>query len=543
MVTKMTVQYGQQRLTTLAMLAILAISAVQTARANEAGKVLFTKGPVSAEREPPVPLAKGDAILAADTVVTGEAARAQLLMLDGAKVAIRPNSRLLIEEFLFAIGDVAPAGEPVASTTGDRAIFRLIKGGFRSITGTIGKDRQDEYEVRTPVGTLGIRGTDYSVLLCQGDCDSTTDEDGSSLQDGLHVSVTSGIVVFSNEFGDIEVMAGNSIVIPLADRRPQRVGAPQGGGDEDSGDDPTDEEAPETPDVITDPNGNEMNITDPNAPPTDRTISWSTAPVRFNSALFTGTQDNGPDQYFLDGADNLVGFDGPYPTDFYPPPDGAAPVQGTFAIGTATNTDTGLDSVTMLRWGRWSGGMATITLEDGSDASQDLSMQSLHWVSSPEWLMPPVLPIGGSVDYTLVGNTSPTDNNGNVGVLGTASFTANFTTMQVFNDLFLTINGSTWSATGVGDIGSRIGLPAHQFSGGYNSITIMDATGGVTTSTDGYFSGFFSDPGNTQDPDVPGGVGLTYALTDANGGDGGVVVSGALAFGDPVPSAPAVGSQ
>ena len=537
MVTEMTVQLMRQRLPALAMLAVFVFSAVQTAQANEAGKVIFAKGPVSAEREPPVPLSKGDAVLAADTVVTGEAARAQLLMLDGAKVAIRPNSRLLIEEFLFPSGEVAEEGKPVATVSGDRAVYRLIKGGFRSITGAIGKNEKDEYEVRTPVGTLGIRGTDYSVLLCQSDCESTTDAGGSSLQDGLHVSVASGVVVFSNEFGAIDITAGNTIVIPLADRRPQRVGAPQGGGDEDSGDDPTDEEAPETPDVITDPNGNEINITDPNAPPADRTISWSTAPLtNLLAGAFSGTQDNTATEYFLDGADNLEGFDGPYPTGFFPPPRGTPPVRGTFQIGTATNTDTGFDSVTMLRWGRWSGGTATITLEDGSDASQDLTAQSLHWVSGPEWLTPPVLPISGSVDYTLVGNTSPTDNNGNVGVLGSATFSADFTNMQVFNSLFLTINGSTWDASGVGDIGARVGLPAHQFMGSYGSITITDPIGASTSSTEGYFSGFFSDPGNSPDPAVPGGVGLTYALTDENGGDGGVVVSGALAFGDPVPA-------
>ena len=519
MVTKMTVQRERQRLPALAMLAMFAISAVQTAEANEAGKVIFAKGPVSAEREPPVPLAKGDAVLTADTVVTGEAARAQLLMLDGAKVAIRPNSRLLIEEFLFPSGEVAEDGKPVASASGDRVVFRLIKGGFRSITGAIGKDKEDEYEVRTPVGVLGIRGTDYTVVLCQGDCDSATEVGDSPMQDGLHINVAAGIVVFSNEFGDFDVTAGNSIVIPLADRRPQRVGAPQGGGEEDTDEEPTDEEAPETPDIVTDPDGNEINITDPNSPPADRTISWSLV-----SVIFSGTQDNAPGEYVLDSANNLEGFDGPFPP-------ASSPVRATFALGTATNTDTGFDSVTMLRWGRWSGGITTITLEDGSDASQDLSAQSLHWVSSPEWLTPPVLPISGSVDYALIGNTSPTDNNGNVGVLGSAFFSANFTTMQVFNDLFVTINGSTWDARGMGDIGSRVGLPAHQFSGSYGSIVFNGMTG---TNAVGNFSGFFSNPGNTPDPDVPGGVGLTYVLTDENGGDGGVVVSGALAFGDPV---------
>ena len=193
----------------------------------------------------------------------------------------------------------------------------------------------------------------------------------------------------------------------------------------------------------------------------------------------------------------------------------------------------------MLRWGRWSGGTASITLEDGTDASQDLSQQSLHWVSGPEWFGPPVIPLSGAVDYSLIGNTSPTDNSGNVGVLGSASFMADFTNMKVFSDLVLTINQVTWTTSGgVGDIGSGVGLPAHQFSGSYANIAITGRPTGPVTSTNGFFSGFFSDPGNTPDPSLPGGVGMTYTLTDENGGDGGVVVSGALVFGDPQPALP-----
>ena len=46
----------------------------------------------------------------------------------------------------------------------------------------------------------------------------------------------------------------------------------------------------------------------------------------------------------------------------------------------------------------------------------------------------------------------------------------------------------------------------------------------------GVFSGFFSEPGNTSDPNIPGGVGLTYSIQDAQGT---TTVSGAAAFGNP----------
>ena len=78
------------------LLAVLLLA--NNALATPAGSVIFAKGPVTAEREPSVALTKGDEVLVEDTVATGAAGRAQLLMLDGAKIAIRPNSRLRIEE-------------------------------------------------------------------------------------------------------------------------------------------------------------------------------------------------------------------------------------------------------------------------------------------------------------------------------------------------------------------------------------------------------------------------------------------------------------
>ena len=71
-------------------LLVLALLLADAAAAADAGSVLFARGTVTAERQPPVPLAKGDAVLDDDTVTTGEASRAQLLLFDGAKIALQP---------------------------------------------------------------------------------------------------------------------------------------------------------------------------------------------------------------------------------------------------------------------------------------------------------------------------------------------------------------------------------------------------------------------------------------------------------------------
>jgi len=514
--------------------------------AADAGSVLFTKGDVTAERTPPVALAKSDAVLDDDTISTGEASRAQLLMIDGARVAIRPNSQLRIDEYSYS-QDPSQAN---ITTTDDKSVMSLVKGGFRTITGAIGQDKKEDYEVRTAVGVLGIRGTDFALLFCSGDC-------GGNAEDGLYIGVTAGAIVFRNTAGEIIVNAGEFAFIPLSSRQPEMLDVPptlliddndllfDGSADDartgfdarlatrrapESGSTrPQDEESedsakpgtPEQPILGTDPDGTPVDITDGEVPPPNlgRTISYSTGPLGRADTIFSGTLDNESTQLQLDVGNDLEGFTGPYPS-----PTGSDTAD--FGIGTSSNVETGFDSVTVLRWGRWSGGVASGTLgSDGSDVSMDLGTQSLHWVSGPD-MPPPVMPITGSASYTLVGTTSPTDSLGNAGVLGDATFFADFTNQVVDSTLVIDIAGSNWSAAGTGNIGAAAALPAHLFSGTYN----VAVTGAITGTGNGVFTGFFSDPGTTSDPSFPGGVGLTYSLQD---GQGITTVSGAAVFGDP----------
>jgi hypothetical protein len=137
------------------------------------------------------------------------------------------------------------------------------------------------------------------------------------------------------------------------------------------------------------------------------------------------------------------------------------------------------------------------------------------------------MPITGTAIYSLVGATSPTDNFGNVGVLGDATFFADFTRQFVSSNLLLTIGPSVWSASGTGTMGvpGNGGLPAHLFFGNYQNVSVDGIAGG-----NGVFSGFFSDPGPSTNPAVPGGVGLNYTLQDEAGV---TTVTGAAAMGNP----------
>jgi len=528
----------------------LVLCAVQ-AHAQNAGTVSFATGDVTAERQPAATLAKGEPVFASDAIITGAASRAQLRMSDGAKIAIRPQSRIVIDEYAYAAA--APAGSAV-SATDDSSVISLIKGGFRSITGAIGKDNPQNYEVRTAVGVLGIRGTNFAVLLC-GSCDEAPGvAPGTTVAQGLYIMVSEGTIVFRNELAELEIAAGEYAFIPLDSRQPTRLDttppvfiddsdfrfeadanqppsgfdsklgvrreaqssapAPESTAPESSSqDDGSGRDAPAQPIIGIDQDGNPVDLTPGQAPdPANRSITYSTGPLGAANTIYSGVLDNLPDQYQLDGNNNLSAFGNSYPT-------ATGPDIAGFTIDSSANVDTGFDTMTVLRWGRWSGGSVAITLSDGSSANQDLGNQSLHWVASPDWATAPVMPVRGVANYSLLGATSPTDNFGNTGVLGAATFRADFTNMLVDSTLTIDINGSTWTATGSGS------MAAHLFQGNYGTVAI-DGVGGGS----GVFSGFFSAPGPTSDPSFPGGVGLTYSLQDMLGITS---ISGAATFGNP----------
>ncbi|MGI9271095.1 MAG: FecR family protein [Woeseiaceae bacterium] len=542
---------------------LTACTVTGTAHAQEAGSVTFASGDVSAERQPAVALAKGDAVFSSDAVVTGSASRAQLTMSDGAKIAIRPDSRIVIDEYVFAAAN--SAGTAV-STSDDSSVISLVKGGFRSITGAIGKDNPQNYEVRTAVGVLGIRGTNFAVLLC-GDCNSAPGvPPGAVVPLGLYIMVDEGRIVFRNEIASIEVGAGEFAYIPFDTRQPtmldktppvfiddsdfrfqadtagvQPDDLPPTGFDSrlgtrreaDSSAPPPESNAPDSTSqdgrrdsstpaqsiIGTDQDGTPVDLT-PGAPPDpgNRSVTFSTGPLGAVDTIFSGTLDNMSGQYGFDVNANLTRFENLYPGR-------TGPGTASFELGSSNNVDTGFDAMTVMRWGRWSGGTATITLSDSSDASQDLGNQSVHWVSSPEWTTPTAMPVTGVANYSLIGSTSPTDSLGNTGILGSATFQADFTNMRVDSTLAIDINGSNWTAIGNGNIGAAAQLPAHLFQGTYGNVSVDGISGGT-----GLFSGFFSEPGASSDPSFPGGVGMTYSLQDMAGSTS---ISGAAVLGNP----------
>ena len=607
------------KLATAGLLTLLLIAGPLSSSAQASvGRVLFKYGNVTVDSANARLLRQGAMVDEGDVIVTGPKGYVQLLLDDGTKIAIRPNSSFEIEALEMPASATAPA---VGAGITLKASFKLQKGGFRTLTGRIAQQNPSVYQVTTPAAIIGVRGTNYSTRLCAGDCGSG--------DDGLYVGVSEGGATLTNSAGELDIPKNAYGFAENFTTPPQRLLSPPvslqeegsisleaSDDDEESSDDGDSEE------------GDTDGESDSDEGKSDDSDSEDGGSDDEGSAEEGGSEENSneegsPDQSGADdGADSGASSDGgadqsgaddggqvdgsagagyeEVASEFGggTPPVPAAPATGTvtvntttapeepereivaegaggqvvditdgqnvvirtaglalsvggvasgintdfdqaafdednnlarfsdvdssdatviYDVGSASITNTGFDPTGSLRWGRWTAGTGTLD-SDTTTSDIDLTESSLHWVIAPLSTNPDRV-ITGSAEYLLVGNTDPTDDLGNRGVLGSASLFADFTNSIVESDVQLGIAGEVWTASGSGAITSNL------FNGLYSTVTVNGGSG-----ASGSFGGIFSD----STAGVPGAAGLSYQLTNSSRTVSGVAVFNAASAGSTV---------
>jgi hypothetical protein len=94
-----------------------------------------------------------DPIIRNAELATAERGALEVTFLDGSKLTMGQNSRLTVDEYVYA----GPGGA-------SKQTIRYTKGLFRFVSGSIPKD---QVKIQTPTVTIGIRGT--VVRLFQGE--------------------------------------------------------------------------------------------------------------------------------------------------------------------------------------------------------------------------------------------------------------------------------------------------------------------------------------------------------------------------------------
>lgn len=109
-----------------------------------------------------------------DVVQTGVASRAFILFIDNTELTLSENAVVTVDNYVFDPDD----------NTNNRASYSVVQGAFQYVSGLIGKKDNPDVHIDTPVGAIGIRGTDfwagnldnqYSVAVNEGQVALKTD--------------------------------------------------------------------------------------------------------------------------------------------------------------------------------------------------------------------------------------------------------------------------------------------------------------------------------------------------------------------------------
>ena len=131
-----------------------------------------------------------DSIFEGESIATGSNGEVHLRMEDGGFIAVRPGTRMRIAKFR-AQGDES-----------DAVTIGLLEGSFRSITGWIARFGRNNYQVRTPTVTIGVRGTDHEPFHIPA---------GSSLgEPGTYDKVNQGGTYLRTAQGRVDVAPGRA---------------------------------------------------------------------------------------------------------------------------------------------------------------------------------------------------------------------------------------------------------------------------------------------------------------------------------------------
>ncbi|GAC1310783.1 MAG: hypothetical protein NVSMB24_28770 [Mucilaginibacter sp.] len=117
------------------------------------GAAALIKGVVKLQRGDGQPfiLRSGMPIQLNDRIITGDNSKLQVMLLDQTVFTLGPGSDMVLDEFVY---------DP--DTNAGKITARVVKGIFRWVSG---KMAHDSVKVKLPVGTIGIRGTDFQIKI------------------------------------------------------------------------------------------------------------------------------------------------------------------------------------------------------------------------------------------------------------------------------------------------------------------------------------------------------------------------------------------
>jgi hypothetical protein len=135
----------------------------------------------------PAKVEKGQTLVNNATITTAAQSFAVLKFEDGTAVLLKENTSFQIQNYTY---------NPKAPENAN-AIFNLVRGGLRMITGLVTSRNRDALKVATPLATIGIRGTEFIAELVNP----------------LFIQVVNGVISITNGAGTVLFSVGQTAVV------------------------------------------------------------------------------------------------------------------------------------------------------------------------------------------------------------------------------------------------------------------------------------------------------------------------------------------
>ena len=176
--------------------ALLALAILTAGASAQAARILVVNGHIQIQRgDKTIPAVVGSRLRTGDEFASEAGSEALVRFDDGARLALRSESRLLVKELKLK-----------GPSAGRQKTIRLLKGGLRYISGKATVKNRVTFETTT--ATVGIRGTDIELAISEDPVN--TDPAGTYLKvntglatmeaaDGTQVDVDPGQVAFGGE--------------------------------------------------------------------------------------------------------------------------------------------------------------------------------------------------------------------------------------------------------------------------------------------------------------------------------------------------------
>jgi hypothetical protein len=138
--TKITKTFGRPLISALPLVVFCAMVPT-VANAQSIGKATSVKPQAEANART---LSAGSDVFSQETIRTGDAGMADLRFHDNSNLSVGPKSSVRLDKYVY---DPHKSASAVA--------IEATRGSFRFVTGTRG---EGSYQVKTPYGSLGVRG-------------------------------------------------------------------------------------------------------------------------------------------------------------------------------------------------------------------------------------------------------------------------------------------------------------------------------------------------------------------------------------------------